>query len=193
MSTKINLEVNAFTNIQSLVKKINDATAGKNVSGIFYNKKSLVKGEIEIQLLGDVNVVEVPVAKGKGTGSSRYRGVFWVKGENKWRAMIGYKGKRYPLGRYTNEEEAARAYDKKAFELLGGDAFLNFPLENDDSLKIGDKVKVIDLSKGALCGVLKNKSYKVKELNCEGKFEVEIERNGFIAYTDISNLKKVCD
>lgn len=143
MSTKINLEVNAFTNIQSLVKKINDATAGKNVSGIFYNKKSLIKGEIEIQLLGDVDVIEVPVAKGKGTGSSRYRGVFWVKGENKWRAMIGYKGKRYALGRYSNEEEAARAYDKKAFELLGTDAFLNFAIEKDCELKVRDKVLVV--------------------------------------------------
>lgn len=193
MPTKINLEVNAFTNIQSIVKKINDATAGKNVSGIFYNKKSLIKGEIEIQLFDNVNVIEVPVAKGKGTGSSVYRGVFWVKGENKWRAMIGYKGKRYALGRYTNEEEAARAYDKKAFELLGADAFLNFPIQKDDELKIGDKVKIIDTKKGALLGFRKGCISEIRGLSNNGRYKVMIVYNDCEGFTDISNLKKVCD
>lgn len=43
--------------------------------------------------------------------------------------MIQRNGKKYWLGSYTSEMEAAEAYDRKAIELLGKGAILNFPLE----------------------------------------------------------------
>ena len=46
-----------------------------------------------------------------------------------WRATIGYQRKRYHLGSFLTEEDAARAYDKKAIELYGEDAKLNFPIK----------------------------------------------------------------
>jgi len=58
--------------------------------------------------------------------SSRYSGVCWDKRAKKWRAYIRHNGKRIYLGYFTSEIEAAKAYDKKAKELFGEFANLNF-------------------------------------------------------------------
>ncbi len=62
-------------------------------------------------------------------GSSIYKGVWKDKHKEKWYAKICHKGIRYYLGTFYREEEAARAYDRKAVELFGIYARLNFPDE----------------------------------------------------------------
>ena len=57
--------------------------------------------------------------------TSLYKGVFWAKANQKWRASIAKDGKRYYLGYFSDEEEAARTYDEKALELYGETASLN--------------------------------------------------------------------
>lgn len=42
-------------------------------------------------------------------GTSAYRGVTWSKRAGKWTVLIGLKGKKYRLGYFTDEREAARA------------------------------------------------------------------------------------
>ena len=42
-------------------------------------------------------------------------------------ARIRYRGKTYYLGRFDDEIEAAKARDRKAYELCGELAYLNFP------------------------------------------------------------------
>ena len=79
----------------------------------------------------------------KSTKSKRisiYRGVTYRKKRKgmvneyskPWLAGIRFQGKSYALGSYTTEEEAARVYDKKALELHGEFALLNFPIEKED-------------------------------------------------------------
>jgi len=59
--------------------------------------------------------------------SSRYKGVSYDKERKLFIACIRCKGKKYFLGRFKSEIKAAKAYDKKARELFGVYAFLNFP------------------------------------------------------------------
>ena len=64
--------------------------------------------------------------KGKrGNAKHKYKGIM-VNGEN-YSAGISYMGKKYHLGTYQSEVEAAKAYDAKAKELHGEFARLNFP------------------------------------------------------------------
>jgi len=59
--------------------------------------------------------------------SSEYKGVFHGKGDKKFIAGIAYNSKRIHLGRFDTARNAAKAYDKKAKELFGEFAYLNFP------------------------------------------------------------------
>ena len=59
--------------------------------------------------------------------SSRFKGVYWYKQTNRWKAQITINGKRKHLGYFVNEEDAARAYDRAAVEAFGEFALLNFP------------------------------------------------------------------
>jgi hypothetical protein len=57
----------------------------------------------------------------------KYKGIAPVKA--RWQARIAIDGKRILLGYYDMQEDAARAYDKAAFERYGLDCYLNFPDE----------------------------------------------------------------
>lgn len=59
--------------------------------------------------------------------SSRFKGVSWHQGRRRWVAQIRIDGKRYCLGRFVDEESAARAYDAAALAAWGEFAYLNFP------------------------------------------------------------------
>jgi hypothetical protein len=66
--------------------------------------------------------------KAKHPGSSsRFRGVSYNKNMRKWSAMLQSVGGYVWLGYFTDEVEAARAYDRAAVEHFGEYAHLNFP------------------------------------------------------------------
>ena len=55
----------------------------------------------------------------------------WVSKEyKKWLAYVTLNGKLYRAGRFEDKVEAARARDRKAIELHGEFAKLNFPIED---------------------------------------------------------------
>ena len=58
-------------------------------------------------------------------GSSQYKGVYWHKRDNKWRAQIQINGKVQSLGNYIDEKEAAKAYNKVAVKYFGDFARIN--------------------------------------------------------------------
>lgn len=60
------------------------------------------------------------------SGTSKYLGVSWDNERGKWISQIGQYRVNYFIGRFDTEEKAARAYDKKARELFGDFANLNF-------------------------------------------------------------------
>jgi hypothetical protein len=66
----------------------------------------------------------------RSKASSKFRGVCWLKKRKAWRARIEVHGKREHLGYFDSEELAARAYDRRSYELNGVGARLNFPDEH---------------------------------------------------------------
>ena len=55
-----------------------------------------------------------------------------ANGQRRFTASIGCKGQKYKCGTYDTPEEAAIARDRKAYELLGDKAKLNFPERIDE-------------------------------------------------------------
>ena len=63
------------------------------------------------------------------TPTSIYKGVSYCKEKQKWYSQISYKGKKFNLGYFESEEEAAKTYDKRTIEFHGNNTKLNFPYE----------------------------------------------------------------
>lgn len=59
--------------------------------------------------------------------SSKYKGVFWNTSLKKWMVKLQFKYKCHYVGIFDDEIVAAKSYDKKAKELFGEFAWLNFP------------------------------------------------------------------
>lgn len=59
-------------------------------------------------------------------GTSRFKGVSWSRGRQRWKAEIKVDRRRHTIGRFENEVEAARAYDAAARRLHGPFARTNF-------------------------------------------------------------------
>jgi len=65
-------------------------------------------------------------AKKQSNGiTSRYRGVCWDKSRNKWLAQIQIRSKQTYLGRFVDDIDAARAYNRAAYDAFGEFAHLN--------------------------------------------------------------------
>jgi hypothetical protein len=64
--------------------------------------------------------------KRDSSASSRYKGVSFHKPSGKWRSRIQIDGKLKYLGYFTEEEEAAKAYDNAALKYFGEFARVNY-------------------------------------------------------------------
>lgn len=106
-----------------MAAKAHDIAAIKYHGEFAVTNAMLFPGEIPEELVLDKPRTQM---NGHNTeASSRYRGVSWIKSRNKWQAGVKHKGKMYHAGRFTDELDAARAYDEKALEVFGPDAVLN--------------------------------------------------------------------
>lgn len=63
--------------------------------------------------------------KQTGPYTSQYKGVSWHQAANKWRASIRVNGVRTHLGVFTDERQAAEAYDRAAYAAWGDFSLLN--------------------------------------------------------------------
>jgi hypothetical protein len=96
-----------------------------------------------------------------GKAGSKYQGVSWDKSSNKWVASIRCDGKRHSLGRFEDEEKAARAYDRAARAHHGEKARLNFPTEGERGSRKSSQYQ-------GVCWDKRNNKWKVR-LNFDNK------------------------
>jgi hypothetical protein len=73
----------------------------------------------------------------KRSRSSRFKGVHWDRDRGKWFAQIKVNNKAHALGRYADEEQAARAYDAAAIYHFGEFARTNFQHEASQCVSNG--------------------------------------------------------
>lgn len=59
--------------------------------------------------------------------TSQFKGVYFSRRDDRWRAAITSNGRMMRLGSFTTEADAAKAYDRAAAEANGEFARLNFP------------------------------------------------------------------
>jgi hypothetical protein len=68
-------------------------------------------------------------AKQSKPALSTFKGIWFDPKREKWRAALRFNGKTIFIGRYSTEEEAASAYNKKATEMWNEHARLNTIIE----------------------------------------------------------------
>lgn len=85
---------------------------------------------------------QVNMPKKNGT-TSRYKGVCYYpkKASKRWRASLCHRGKHVSFGYYETQEEAARAYDRAAYNIWKDHSIqhMNFPLEENNFKKPFEK------------------------------------------------------
>ena len=82
------------------------------------NRKSNLRFCTHVQNNGNRRKIKI--------GTSKFKGVSWCARAKMWIARIHYKSRGYHLGYFSDEVEAAKAYDQAALNIFGEFAFINF-------------------------------------------------------------------
>ena len=69
-----------------------------------------------------LSLVKRPLKKNK---TSKYRGVCYLKPRNLYSARLDFKGRKYYLGAFKTEDEAAIAWNNAALKIIGPHVPLN--------------------------------------------------------------------
>ena len=101
--------------------------------------------------------------------SSIYRGVYSLKNTNKFRAEIGRDNKNISLGTFTNETDAAEAYDLYVVHNDMEFTELNFPEKREEYLKIEYTNPVKRTKSSNYIGVRKECGKFIVRINVNGK------------------------
>ena len=131
MSKFITVPVNSFTTIEQAIHRIHEEVAEKGLvlKGIFYNKTSFFRGDIDVLVEDAKPIVKIErPSKFKPNATSRYYCVY-KKGNGWTYKFVNKKISPKPfLGKiYETENAAAHAYDKHRFSVEGDLSKLNFP------------------------------------------------------------------
>ena len=63
--------------------------------------------------------------KAAANSKSKYKGVFWAEHAKKWRVRIKVDGKAIHIGYFSNENDAAKAYNNSVLKYWDGNGYMN--------------------------------------------------------------------
>ena len=126
----------------------------------------------ENMLVGDRSLIN-KVRRGRRKSASKYKGVTWVKRDNRWKAQIGVGEKTKYLGTYSSEDEAAKAYNKAALEYHGEHAYVNVIGVDNRAVDVKVNRENVQMrSRTGQCGFR-----GVTKARSKGKFQAQIGVN----------------
>lgn len=102
-------------------RQIMNAPKGMDVDHINHNPLDNQKTNLRICTRSQNNQNKLAHKSAK----SKYKGVHYHKPQKKWMARLALNGKRFTLGAFNNEIDAAKAYNKAATKYFGEYACLN--------------------------------------------------------------------
>jgi hypothetical protein len=108
-----------------LARFIMRATPGRLVDHRNHNLLDNRKSQLRLATKKENNRNQTVRSPRKPRCSSKFKGVFWHKRDQAWRAQIGVNRRRIWLGNFDTEREAAMAYNKAAARLHGEFCCLN--------------------------------------------------------------------
>lgn len=110
-----------------LSRLLTNVCEGKYVDHKNGNTRDNRRNNLRIaQIIDNCRNMKIPAHNSTG-----YKGVSYDKDRGKFKAYISLMNKTKYIGRYTNPEDAAMAYDKAARKYFGEYACLNFPTQNE--------------------------------------------------------------
>jgi len=102
-------------------RKIMNTPESMDVDHIDHNKLNNQKANLRNVTKSQNNMNR----KSEEGSTSKYKGVFWNRGKGRWTAKIGINKRQKYIGSFSNEIEAAKAYNKVALKLFGSYALIN--------------------------------------------------------------------
>ena len=97
----------------------------KTYLGTFRDKKTAEGVAINYRKAHPWSIAKAQQKKLLRGGTSKYKGVSWQTGIQKWKAGLQRGQKNCHLGCFLDEKDAALAYDKAAYEAWGDECYLN--------------------------------------------------------------------
>ena len=116
-----NIKIDGKYTTKRLHQMILNVPKGMQVDHIDHNIYNNLKINLRPATMSQQAINRIPYSN----GTSKYKGVCFQKSNNKWRADIKINQKRYYLGVFIKEKDAARAYNEKAIELFDDIIILN--------------------------------------------------------------------
>ena len=119
---QISIKINNKWGVKFMHQLLINTPKGMETDHIDHNKLNNQKFNLRIVTNSQNNMNRL---KQNGEYSSKFKGIYWHKRDEKWYAQIRFNKKYYYLGSFKNEIDAAKAYNNKAKELFGKYACLN--------------------------------------------------------------------
>lgn len=112
--------------------------------------------------------------------SSKFQGVTLDKARGKWRAWVWAKGKNVDCGRFDNEIDAAKARDKKVFEIFGVAGNFNFPITEygaDTNMKLAATGEKSFEETQSMLNLIDRANQKNSKIPSQQGFDMKLSKN----------------